>query len=83
MSSNSDLVDPLPGYKLLPISPRARSVTLEEVNQLRHDDEQDQPPLPEAKAPPVYEHGIRLLPIQPGARMTTLEETLALIDETE
>jgi len=36
---NMDLVNPRLGYKLLPVSPNARPVTLEEVNRLRDNTE--------------------------------------------
>jgi len=36
---NVDLVDPRLGYHLLPVSPNARPVTLEEVNRLRDESE--------------------------------------------
>jgi hypothetical protein len=39
ISSNQELVDPLLGYKLLPLSPNARPVTMEEVNRLRDESE--------------------------------------------
>jgi hypothetical protein len=39
ISPNEELVDPRLGYKLLPVSPNARPVTLEEVNRLRDESE--------------------------------------------